>query len=683
MQKLEVTINKTNGLHVRLAAALIAKLQSLIQNTEILKKIYVEFHDKKIPVTSLLILVSLKIQKGEKITLTFEEDVDPVVLTEIKQLIENGDPHETPDQSQTDWLLMENSVAVEAVLSSLPNGIVVVNKENVITYANEEAMKLLELADHQLLNKRADLVIPHSRLHIVLESGESEIARRQKIGSRMILTSRSPIIYDREIVGAVSLFQDISHIEELSRELKEVKSLKEQLDLVLHSVEDLIAQSDKNGRILYVNPKMNHLLSQFPKKNSVSSLVGKEIWEKVRKSGKMASELIRFEKGYPYIAKLNPIIIEGEFCGTVLAMSPLNEVKSLLQQLELAEERTRYLEQELSKHEVLNEAFSSIIGNSDALMDSLLMANKVANTDSTVLITGESGTGKELVAKAIHEASGRKGRPFIRVNCAAIPASLMESELFGHEKGAFTGANQMRRGKFELAHTGTVFLDEIGDLSFDLQAKILRVLQEKELERIGSNDTIKLDVRVVAATHQDLKKMVEESRFREDLFYRLNVIPVHLPPLRKRKADIPVLFDYFRIQFNQRMGKNIKQFENGFMEALMEYHWPGNIREFQNMMERLISLSEGGTLFLRDLPEYITNSSVSGGLTGSEAKQLLREGEVLSMEEYEKEVIKHAIQYFPSFNMAGKALGLTHKTIASKVRKYGLEPLVGKKYQGN
>lgn len=681
MQQIEVTVNKTNGLHVRMAATLIVKLQSLIQDANVLKKIYVVYNGRKASVTSLLSIVSFKIRKGEKVTLCFEEEVHPLVLDEIKTFIESGDKHDSSDEYEADQLLMENSITVEAVLSSLPNGIVVVNKDNVITYVNEEATKLLGLPDEQLLNQRAEEVIPHSRLHHVLQTGKSEIAKRQKLGNRTILTNRSLVLLDNKIVGAVALFQDISTIEELSKELKAVKALKEQLDLVLHSVEDLIALSNQHGKLLYTNPEMNRLLSRLPKKDSIQSILGYEIWQYVAKSHNSKTDLVHLKKEHPYIAKLNPVMVDEEFYGTVLTMSPFSEVKSLLEQLDIAKERTMYLEKELSKHEALHEVFPHIDGYSEALMESLSIANKVAKTDSTVLITGESGTGKELVAKGIHEASGRKDKPFIRVNCAAIPANLMESELFGHEKGAFTGALQLRLGKFELAQKGTIFLDEIGDLNLDLQAKLLRVLQEREIERVGGQGTIKLDVRVIAATNRDLKKMVQAGEFREDLYYRLNVIPIHLPPLRKRKVDIPLLVDIFREKFNQRLGKNIKSYESGFMDALMVYNWTGNIRELQNVIERAMSLSEEKKLLLRDLPDYILYSTSQDDNPRFDGEALLREGEVLPMEEYEKEIFKHAIQYFPSFNAVGKALGLTHKTVASTVRKYGLESYLGKKYQ--
>ncbi|MFT9485835.1 MAG: sigma 54-interacting transcriptional regulator [Tepidibacillus sp.] len=681
IREVEVVVNKTNGLHVRFAASLIAKLQSLIHDTRILTKIYVIHRERKTPITSLLALISYKIQKGEKIILRFEEEVSQEIIEKIKDFIQTPDYEESQDHSKTDQLLMENSVTVESVLSSLPNGIVVVNKENIITYVNEEAVKLFEIPLDQLLNHRADHVIPHSRLYHVMQTGIAEIAKKQVLNNRVILTNRSPVIWDGKIVGAVALFHDISTIEELSKELNEVKKIKEQLDLVLHSVEDAIALSDQNGDFLYTNPVMEILLKELDKTHSIFQVLNKKVWRKVVDYHRPFVEVVHLENHHAYIAKLHPILVDGCFCGTVLTLSPLNEIKTLLQQLEIAEERTRYLEQELSKHERFNGAFAQIIGYSDELMDTLSIANKVAKTDSTILITGESGTGKELVARAIHEASDRNGKPFIRVNCAAIPAHLIESELFGHEKGAFTGAFQLRRGKFELAHTGTILLDEIGDLSLELQSKILRVLQEKEIERVGGQQVIHLDVRVIAATHRDLFKMVKTGEFREDLFYRLNVIPIHLPPLRQRKSDIPLLVDSFRKQLNKSLGKNIKGYEKGFMEALIQYDWPGNIRELQNIVERTMSLSEGEYLLIKDLPKYLISSQLLEDDPSIISNEWKKEGKVKTMEEYEREIFQYAIQYYPSFNSVSKALGLTHKTVASKVRKYGLEDYLGKKYQ--
>jgi len=240
--------------------------------------------------------------------------------------------------------------------------------------------------------------------------------------------------------------------------------------------------------------------------------------------------------------------------------------------------------------------FGQIIGNSPALEFALGEVERVAPTDSTVLVLGETGTGKELIARAIHNLSGRFGRPFVKLNCAAIPFDLLESELFGHEKGAFTGAIAQKIGRFEMAHTGTLFLDEIGDLPPALQPKLLRVLQEQEFERLGSGRTHRIDVRLVAATHHDLAQMVRRNEFRSDLYYRLNVFPILLPPLRERRQDIPPLVTHFVETFSRHMGKPIRHIPLETLAAFSSYSWPGNIRELQNLIERAVIRSDDGIL---------------------------------------------------------------------------------------
>src|SRR5215831_13893637 len=240
--------------------------------------------------------------------------------------------------------------------------------------------------------------------------------------------------------------------------------------------------------------------------------------------------------------------------------------------------------------------FEEIIGKSPALLDVLEKVNRVAKTDATVLITGETGTGKELIARAIHSASHRHDRPMIKVNCAALPAGLVESELFGHEKGAFSGAISRRVGRFELANGGTLFLDEIGEVPLDVQVKLLRVLQEREFERVGGTHAIKVDVRVIAATNRDLVKSIREGKLREDLYYRLNVFPIAQPPLRDRAGDVPLLVHFLVARFAARVGLRIDSVGKATMERLSRYSWPGNIRELENVLERAVILSNGPTL---------------------------------------------------------------------------------------
>ena len=253
--------------------------------------------------------------------------------------------------------------------------------------------------------------------------------------------------------------------------------------------------------------------------------------------------------------------------------------------------------------------FDNIVGDSEKIEKVFETIEKVADTDSTILVLGESGTGKELIAKAIHYNSFRREGPFVPVNCVAIPSELLESELFGHEKGAFTNALRTRIGRFELANGGTLFLDEIGDMNPLLQSKLLRVLQERQFERIGGTKLIKTDIRVIAATHQNLKKAIKQKKFREDLYYRLNVIPIEIPPLRERKSDIPLLVHHFINQFNKSKRKKIAGITDEVMQRFMEYDWPGNVRELENMIERVIILSSNEKITVQDLPEKLQSIS--------------------------------------------------------------------------
>lgn len=673
MYEMKIQVFQKNGLHVRSAASFIALLQNSVKEELALKNIFIEYQGRRVGVTNLLSLVSLKVKQGEIIKLIFEEEISKELDKEIRAFFKKREKVDK-QELEADRLLMESSVSLQEAISNLPNGMVVVNSKNIITFVNDAAVRLLDMPANELLNKKANEVIPHSKLHEILKTGETTFAEKQSLKKYTILSNRAPIFLNGEIIGAVGIFQDISDFEKINSELRRERELQEQLNLVLDSVTDFIALTDIDGCITYKNDHMDKLLDSLPENRFVEKIIGKKAWKAIVVGRTSSYNDIHVIQSESYFVKVNPILIDERFRGTVISLSPCNEVKLLMKKLEFMEERAKYLEHELSKHLQLDDSFSSIIGRSGTLLESLTIANKVSRTISTVLITGESGTGKELVARAIHESSSRKDRPFIRVNCAVIPRNLIESELFGHEKGAFTGADKTRQGKFELANKGTIFLDEIGTLDIDLQAKLLRVLQEREIERVGGNKTIKLDVRIIAATNEDLFKMMNEKKFRGDLYYRLNVIPIHLPPLRNRKGDIPLLADHFRILYNSQLGKSIKQFEKGFLELLGDYHWPGNIRELQNIIERTAALTGDETLYCKDLPPYILNQGKTG-------LQLDFNDEILPLEEYEKQIFEHAARYFPSYNQLAKALGITHKTAASKLKKYHLDQLLGKKYQ--
>jgi DNA-binding NtrC family response regulator len=308
--------------------------------------------------------------------------------------------------------------------------------------------------------------------------------------------------------------------------------------------------------------------------------------------------------------------------------------------------------------------FGNIIGRSSAMHRVFETLSLVAPSDATVLINGESGTGKELIASALHNNSERKQGPFIKVNCAALHENLLESELFGHEKGAFTGADSRRAGRFELADKGTLFLDEIGDMSLQTQAKILRVLQEKELELLGGNTTITVDVRLVAATHKNLQAMVEDGTFRQDLFFRLSVVPVELPPLRKRLEDIPVLADFFLDRFAQKNKKDIKGFHPQSLLLLARYAWPGNIRELENTIERAVILCPGELITPRELPpQMVPKEEIS--------RPHLSPPDGLKLKDLEREAIRSTLkQTDGNKSKSAKLLGIARQTLLNKIKEY-------------
>ena len=315
--------------------------------------------------------------------------------------------------------------------------------------------------------------------------------------------------------------------------------------------------------------------------------------------------------------------------------------------------------------------FENFVGDSEPIQKVFELIEKVGDTDSTVLITGESGTGKELIAKAIHYNSHRRDNLMVVINCGAIPEELLESELFGHEKGAFTGAHKSRIGRFELADGGTIFLDEIGDMSPNLQIKLLRVIQEQKFERVGSTRTIQTDIRIIAATNQDLISAANKGTFREDLYYRLNVIPMKVPPLRERRSDIPLLVDFFLKKFNEEKRKHVKGFASETMDALIQYDWPGNVRELENLVERVVILTNTDEIGLDDLPE-----SVIGDARAIESVEttIPKHGFGNAVEEYEKKLILKALDETNWVKAkAAKLLNMNRTTLIEKIKKKKLQ----------
>ncbi|SHK92067.1 phosphotransferase system HPr (HPr) family [Selenomonas ruminantium] len=460
-------------------------------------------------------------------------------------------------------------------------------------------------------------------------------------------------------------------IHEMDKLLHENALMQERLQMILEAVQDGICVVDRTGEITYVNPSYLRIVHKTPE-----MVMGQNVFKTAPEGNRCAvlrtgvariGSISRKKDGTTVVANVNPIFVNGEIAGVVSVIKDITELQNLMARLSQVSAKAEYLEQELLRTKKTANAFANYIGKSGKVIDVLALASKAANSGATVLIRGESGTGKEVIAEGIHYASERRRGPFIRVNCGAIPGTLLESELFGHEKGAFTGAVKRKLGKFELADHGTIFLDEIGEMDKKMQVKLLRVLQQKEFDRVGGEETVHVDVRIIAATNRHLEDMVKDGTFRDDLYYRLNVIPIILPPLRERIDDIPLLVEHFIEKISVTTGKAVRSITPEAMDILMRYKWLGNVRELENVIERVITLMDSDTITVAALPSYI-----KGEAADREVRQLDEESAVLPWEEYEKRIIAKALKQCGSFNAAAKELRITHKTVAAKARKYGL-----------
>ncbi len=366
-----------------------------------------------------------------------------------------------------------------------------------------------------------------------------------------------------------------------------------------------------------------------------------------------------------------PLMDESQLKDAVRLLSIIGSMISQAVRLrqQAQEERMKLLEENIRLQAELKDRYhpANIIGRSSSMQEVYQLIQQVSRSDASIIIRGESGTGKELVAQAIHYNSRRSGKPFIKVNCAALPETVMESELFGHEKGAFTGAVNSRKGRFELAHRGTLFLDEIGDLSPATQIKLLRVLQEREFERVGGTETIKVDVRIVTATNRNLEQLITENVFREDLFYRLSVFPIHLPPLRERKTDILLLADHFVEMYSGENHKNIRRISTPAIDMLMAYHWPGNVRELENCIERAVLMSNDDVIHGHHLPPTLQTAEASGtAMKGTLSDEI---------ERVEREMIMDALKSSRgNMALAARTLGLTERIMGLRVKRYEIDP---------
>lgn len=691
----KVTIHYEKGLHVRVAATIVQKADRLQNEYNVLYSIHREgLHN--VPLTSILLVTALKVKKGEEIYLVTEGEQAEEASKEMKQFLEGDFNISQSELNQVDNLLQDNVITAENVYSNIESGLLVVDNQHTIIIYNTEAEYLFGIPAREVLGRKVTEVFPDSRLPEVVDTKEPILGYTREIGKSTIVVNTTPIIENDEIKGAISTFEDVSRLVQISWEFEEVKELKERYLQILEAVQDGICVFDREGTVTYINGSYNEITGEnISEGDNIHEISPNGSRMRVLEKGqKIMGEISQKKNGKSVVANIVPIIVNQQITGGISVVKNLSEIEELIDRISHLSAKTEYLEEELHRRKKLNPAFNRIVGVSNKLYDAMKLAAKTADNNFNVLIRGESGTGKELIAEAIHYSSERATQPFIRVNCAAIPENLLESEMFGHVKGAYTGAIKTKIGKFELADKGTIFLDEIGELDKSMQAKMLRVIQKKEFQRVGDDRTITVDARIIAATNRNLEELVENGEFREDLYYRLNVIPIWLPPLRERREDIPVLSEYFLNKIAEELGCEPKKLSGEAMDALIHYSWPGNIRELENVMERINILADGREVQKEDLPHYISenyhtsvndevpseavteNGLYDAGLSlGKTSAEEIVTGndEIMPWEYYEREIIRKALKKYGSYNAAGKALGLTHKTVAAKARKYHIE----------
>lgn len=457
------------------------------------------------------------------------------------------------------------------------------------------------------------------------------------------------------------------YIIEEKEKLSELKRLQVRLDTILNSVQEAIEVAGSDGTIKYVNPSFSRVTGI-----SSNERIGQNIFN-VSPDGALARVLRTHEPIFAHRSKVggcdvevvsnaSPIIVDGKIDAGVVVFQPLTDIYKTMEQLQESNQVITDLQSRINQISTSSFTFDDIIGSHPEFERSVYLAKKAAKSNSTVLILGESGTGKELFAHAIHSEGERREKPFIKVNCAAIPETLLESEFFGHEKGAFTGALKTKMGKMELANGGTIFLDEIGDMNPYLQSKLLRVLQDMEFERVGGTQTIKVDVRVIAATNRNLRQMVKQGDFREDLFYRLNVVELRLPPLRKHKEDILAYTQSYIMKFNRKFGKHVVGMNAQAEQLLLSYHWPGNVRELQNVIERAMVSVEGDIITAKQLITLVEMRDMP-------EKEF---GELMPLDELEKKMIRLALKRYGDSvegkKKAAQTLNISLATLYNKLK---------------
>ncbi|GAB6552804.1 MULTISPECIES: sigma-54 interaction domain-containing protein [Bacillus] len=570
--------------------------------------------------------------------------------------------------------LEEQTQQGDLILNSTHDGMIVIDREGQVRLFNKSAERIIGYKKEDAVGKYILEVIPTSKLLRIIRTKQIEVNYELTLeNEKKIITTRIPILKEGgEVQGAFAIFKDITEVVDLAEEVTDLKEIQTLLEAIINSSEEAISVVDEKGRGLVINPAYTKLTGL-----TEEDIIGKPATTDIVEGESMHMKVLRTrravrgihmkigQKKRDVIVNVAPVIVDGILKGSVGVIRDVSEIQKLTNELNRARQIIRTLEAKYS--------FDDIVGKSDETTAAIEQAKLGANTPATVLLRGESGTGKELFAHAIHNGSNRKYNKFVRVNCAAISETLLESELFGYEEGAFSGAKRGgKRGFFEEANNGSIFLDEIGELSANTQAKLLRVLQEKEIVKVGGTKAIPINVRVIAATHVNLEKGILEGEFREDLYYRLNKIPIQIPSLRQRKGDIPAIAERLIQKINQDYGRNIEGLTDPAILYLQSYEWPGNVRELENILGRAIIFMNYNETYIdvHHLPPLHNEEQVE-----SKQTHLLPELEEKPLEhlvtEFEGNIIHEYLERFGgNKTQTARALGISVRNLYYKLEKY-------------
>lgn len=565
---------------------------------------------------------------------------------------------------------MGNRSIENAVMNALEDGVIVLNEQRELEFFNEKALSLLKISTAGELDYVLPVFLGNFDPKLFLSSATPAVRQKRIFEGEALIVSalRMP---GKEAEKILLVFNRLAHYKDTLPLFDDETVTASLLNTVMDAVNDCLIFVNNDGRIEMLSKAYADFLN-VPREEAIGKHV-RQIIENTRmdivtKTGKAEIAQVQEIHGRKMIATRIPVFVGGKVAGAVgkVLFRDVDELNALYTKINKIEKELNLYRDEFKKANKAKYALDSIIGDSAVMVQLKEITKKVANTNSNVLILGESGTGKELFAHAIHNNSKRSGAPFIKVNCGAIPNELLESELFGYEEGAFTGAKKGGKiGKFKVADTGTIFLDEIADLPMNMQVKLLRVLQDREIERIGSTTSEKVDVRVIAATNKSLEDMVSEGLFRLDLYYRLNVVNIRIPPLRERKNDIPILAQHLIEKISKNENVPVKAISQSTLEYLKSYEWPGNVRELENILERAINFLEDEVIIEpKHLPAKIT------GTKNMEFTRSLKE----TLENVEKDtIINSLILSGGNKTEAADLLGISRTSLYEKLTRYKIE----------